>query len=362
MSVKRIMFSVLIVFALVVSAEVSCDLFTLLQDTLRLVAGKAPEGAVMLSSKYVPWFFQPSQTNKVIPASGTRVNINLHGFRGGEPDTRRPLVACLGDSVTFGWNASDDAHTYPGRLAALLDPRGVSVVNAGMPAWNSANLLTLYALRVSPLHPRITIIMCGWNDLREMLAKDSRRVIAPRPAEAMVQHFALSRALTRLHQRLGWAAVARREAMAPTTAGTLVPPDRLDEYALLLRALVEGVRADPDGMPVLMTLPNFLKDTLSDAERRLLLPDLIEYPQLTSRGWAELLEEMNQRVRAVARELDVRVVEAGSIRDVQLFADICHLNDEGNARLAQLVADSLDGDPKFAGILKAGSRSATPRP
>ena len=65
------------------------------------------------------------------------VSTNSIGLRGPELEDPKPeiRIACVGDSVAFGWGVSYE-ESYPARLERLLIERGrsVEVLNAGVPA------------------------------------------------------------------------------------------------------------------------------------------------------------------------------------------------------------------------------------
>src|SRR5262249_13465307 len=83
----------------------------------------------------------PHQTNvRIGPA---QASINSLGFRGPELGGAPYRVVCLGDSVTFGWGISNDDATYPAALGKILGSGRADVLNAGMPRWNSCDLLDL---------------------------------------------------------------------------------------------------------------------------------------------------------------------------------------------------------------------------
>ena len=92
---------------------------------------------------------------------------------GGEPDASAdgapsgPRVVALGDSYTFGWGV-DDEHTYPAQLARLL--RGtsglenVSVLNAGVPGFNTMQEASYLASRWDELRPDLVVLGFVMND------------------------------------------------------------------------------------------------------------------------------------------------------------------------------------------------------
>lgn len=120
------------------------------------------------------WAFRPNQD--VWEQNGPHgrwgsyhVTTNAKGFRGHQlPDPPgRPLVLCLGDSVTAGFGV-DDEDTYP----ALLEERlrlwpglgNATVVNAGVHGYSSEQGRILMARLARELEPDLVIIDFGIND------------------------------------------------------------------------------------------------------------------------------------------------------------------------------------------------------
>jgi lysophospholipase L1-like esterase len=107
---------------------------------------------------------------------GARVRTDGHGFRLPDPATeaqRRPddrKIVALGDSVTFGWGASD-AGTWPAQLERLLNDRcprqggrRATVHNAGIGNCNSSMEVARYRERIRSLHPDWVILGYSYND------------------------------------------------------------------------------------------------------------------------------------------------------------------------------------------------------
>jgi len=105
------------------------------------------------------------------------VTIDALGYRGPawtapkRPGERR--IACLGDSFTFGWGVEDD-ETWPRQLQGLLDgrPGGErwSVMNFGVPGYNTWNELRTYERVVRAHRPDVVVLGFFLND------------VSPRPA------------------------------------------------------------------------------------------------------------------------------------------------------------------------------------
>jgi lysophospholipase L1-like esterase len=75
----------------------------------------------------------------------------------------------MGDSITFslGFN---EAIPYPYQLQQMLQAEGndrhlYRVINAGVPSYDSLQVLLTFEHRVLELEPDLIIVMVGWNDL-----------------------------------------------------------------------------------------------------------------------------------------------------------------------------------------------------
>ena len=100
-----------------------------------------------------------------------RVRINNQGFRGADfatekaPGTFRILT--LGASSTFGYHDRDD-ETYPYYLEKFLNERShgrhFEVINFGIPHATSQNILALFLAEGVPLHPDLVTFYEGAND------------------------------------------------------------------------------------------------------------------------------------------------------------------------------------------------------
>lgn len=78
-------------------------------------------------------------------------------------------VICIGDSSTYGLEASDpDKYSYPAQLQALLDEkvddRKFNVLNLGVPGMNSSQVLHRFRENLLKYKPDIAIVMIGIND------------------------------------------------------------------------------------------------------------------------------------------------------------------------------------------------------
>ena len=113
--------------------------------------------------------------NSSVNGTHRQVNVNSHGLRGPEPEVPKPSgrtrIWALGGSSTYDVHAPTDSHTWPSRLEAELQARGVDadVMNGGRPgevlmgSWDQ-----LLALN-DTLQPDVIVLYHGPNDLRQGL-------------------------------------------------------------------------------------------------------------------------------------------------------------------------------------------------
>jgi lysophospholipase L1-like esterase len=140
---------------------------------------------------------RPSQRGRLraSPNFDVEVAINSQRFRGPKEFTaQRPpnvlRIATLGDSVTFGWGANDDA-TYPAQLeqilAEALRPSAVEVLNAGVCATGTGEQALYYDLWVRRFSPQLLILNVFVNDVgddaaRGLFFRTAEGTFAPRAA------------------------------------------------------------------------------------------------------------------------------------------------------------------------------------
>ena len=99
-----------------------------------------------------------------IPA--TRVRVSSQGLRGADvlvpkPAGRRRL-ACVGDSVAFGWGVRE-AESYCAVLASTLGPEW-EPLNLGVPGYGAAQKLAQLELKALPLEPDLVLVQLDQND------------------------------------------------------------------------------------------------------------------------------------------------------------------------------------------------------
>ena len=315
---------------------------------------------------------------------GNRVQLNSLGFRGPEPapepapETIRVVV--LGGSSTFCYDVTDDAHTWPARLAMLLTQAvgsPVEVVNLGLPGYDAANSKVNYLFTGRALHPHVVVVYHTWNDLKLLRAVD-RSPMLPRDAlsgrsGASSNVSALAQLLwnAQLSQRVRRAYLGLRDGAWETYYGSLEGTGRDAEAPIGERGwrwfrqnfvdLVRFARSD-GALPVLVSEATLVHpDALGDEPRRTSIRN-----ELLDMTLPRLVETWPQTVHILR---DVAATEGAVFvdgydavpGDLQHLRDHVHLTDAGAERLAEAVAAGIVADPRFRALV-ARVRAAPARP
>ncbi len=281
---------------------------------------------------------------KDVQIAAARVSINSLGFRGPEPRGAPYRIVCLGDSVTFGWGISKDGDTYPAALGRVLGRRDVEVLNAGMPRWNSCDLMDLYVTRITAIRPQALVVLAGWNDIGY---------------EMLVPRFEVQRETT---GGILWRTAYDSSSLAHVTGGVIrriedlrksqgviraresgrddVRWERLDEYNRILSAIVRLARQD-GVQPVLVTLPHYFGPSLPEAQKQKLVSYLLAWPDVSYNGWWRVVTRTNEEIRKVSRTLSVPLADCERTVSPEHFTDLAHLDKKGNRQLAACVARTL---------------------
>jgi lysophospholipase L1-like esterase len=254
---------------------------------------------------------------------GHKVHINTLGLRGPElrtpkPPGRRRLVA-FGDSITFGYGVGEP-DTYPARLGALLEERGVEVANGGVTGYTTHQVLRRLRRLLPALRTDVASFCVGWNDGTLRPVSDrvyAARLRSTRAVEGALGDWRLYRLLAGFYVRNR----LRAEREAEVREQPRVP---LDEYRHNLARIVADCRA-AGVLPVFVRLPH----------RRVPGEPAPETPYESA-----LLE--------VARELDVAALPVGELglesraADTRAaFVDSLHLSPSGGELMARELARGL---------------------
>jgi lysophospholipase L1-like esterase len=120
---------------------------------------------------YVMFALKPSWDKQ--SSDGLFRTTNSLGFRGREVELPKPAgryrIVCLGGSTTFS-DAVGDEDAYPLQMETMLREArpdlDLEVVNAGMPSYTSAESLANLAFRCLDLEPDAIVVYQGVNDYR----------------------------------------------------------------------------------------------------------------------------------------------------------------------------------------------------
>lgn len=309
-------------------------------------------------SKDIPYDFRPNESGMI---ADTYVHTNNLGFRGRRPTLKkRPgmfRIVCVGDSVTFGYNATTDDRAYPAVLQRLLDPKDetIEVINAGRPGFESRHVAAFLKQRIldvdsdnrpgpGSLEPDLVLVECGWNDARQFSPPIEAK--GPSLAHRLSEWIYLIRLPLRFREaaragdpqweeRAAWATIERVRNGPPQRN-----PDAERDYRSALEAMAKVCRANHVEI-VFIAPPNFLNTQLDDAAWRKCASHFAKYPTLSFQGWRTMIDFMVETNREVAQQFEVPFLDTSALSDARLFADICHPNDEGNERLAEHIRQAL---------------------
>lgn len=121
------------------------------------------------------------------------VSTNSLGFRSAEVDPKKPTIAMLGDSMTFGFGVADN-ETNPAELQKLLP--GYNVVNTGVASYNIEQEALTYRNKVMSMDPSLVILEFVTNDA-EAQSEFTVNGTAPRGADAAKDAEKLKEAVTK---------------------------------------------------------------------------------------------------------------------------------------------------------------------
>ncbi len=127
----------------------------------RIRKAPPPLGHVLKPSAHVEVTFGPRNG---APLRTAVMTTNKLGFRGAMPRGGRPLIACIGDSHTFGFGVNDH-ETWPAVLGTALRNPSAEVLNFGVGGYGPTNELIRMQEDALPYEPDIVVWQWFMNDV-----------------------------------------------------------------------------------------------------------------------------------------------------------------------------------------------------
>jgi lysophospholipase L1-like esterase len=249
-----------------------------------------------------------------------RVTINRLGLRGSEVSVPKPpnvrRIICYGDSITFGYGVND-AETYAARLARMIEPNAVEVINGGVTGFTSHQLLAHLKRTAPAVEAGMATVCIGWNDATRRPVTDreyARRLRTAMAMESVLDHSHIYRALKSAYVN---SLVRRFKAGERTMERVPIEHYRENLEKIVAFCRKSGVRI------AFIALPH---------RRRHDDPPLLRSPH-------------SEALREEARALDVPFLEVGALAyesgdpsNESYFIDSLHLSALGNDYLASELA------------------------
>ncbi len=290
--------------------------------------------------KKLPFVLAPGSSGRMFD---TTIRINSAGFRGPEiaRDKRgRFRIFALGESQTFGPTLRDGERPWPEQLQALFDhaacSRPVEIVNAGAEAYTLEDNLERMRRDILPLEPDLILSTHGMNGLFALGLRQQAEPNEPgvRPRASAL----LGRALLTIERAAhDW----RTRHVAPPP-----PAPPLSDEALLKSRYAEAYRklialSRENGAPVVLATSSMAISETSPREVKDFYGAVFKpIDDILSANAAH-----NRLVRLIGREEGVAVIDAGAgldgAWDDDLYLDIVHFTDRGNAREAEAMFRAL---------------------
>ena len=282
---------------------------------------------------------------------------NSLGFRNDEFSLEKPegvyRIVALGGSSTYDVSIQDNHETFTAQLEKILREEygytNVQVINAGVPGYNSWEILVNLEFRVLDLDPDLVIIYENTNDVHARLVEPSayrgddsgRRQAWQAPRVALWEHSALLRILSRITNRSRQVSVDDFVS-SPTYLSwpfeSRLYEDNLDPAEILkenppvyFRRNLENMIAVAEAHSVEILFSTWAYS-----------PYLHDY---ASEGYYQQgFKENNEVVKEVATTGKIPLFDFAAVmpQDAQYWADGRHVNESGAIVKARLFAEFLN--------------------
>ncbi|MER2520240.1 MAG: GDSL-type esterase/lipase family protein [Bdellovibrionales bacterium] len=293
------------------------------------------------------------------PLSSTKAGqqVTPDGYRNGQesikPDFKGLRILAIGGSTTYGWLLEDYHEAWPAQLEVLLKKQfsfPIQVVNAGLPAGTSAELLVAYALRDQFIKPDIVIIHNGGNDAQPLYYADYRPdyatfrttvkgAVSIRPGEREILKLsALARLLYGVwlkDQNLG--SIQTQPTDTPGTNLSIANVRRNEPigFERNMNSLVTLIKAH-GGQPILFPFHLAEKNVFDQLSEGMRYAEKTYVPlEMGLEKNKTVLRKLAQRERLPIYELPKRSIPTDD------FFDHCHLKAHGETVKATFLAKNL---------------------
>jgi lysophospholipase L1-like esterase len=323
---------------------------------------KSPETRLTTDAVVHDGYFKFKENSVVMQGALTELriqsrinNIGLRGSRNvslSKPEKVVRVIA-LGESSTFGYHA-DDTHTYPAlleqKLQLKLGDRPVEVINAGIPNFDSNNLVAILEKELLAYKPDVITVYAAYNDAVGILDHEWWQKLSRWLHDHLGTYVALGRLMASIadaapHTKwTGYVASPSSEYVAKQIALHVEKYERnigrIIEVGTASGATVVLIR-QPMATSYLAAKDRPDYDELVATQRGLLATGgAIDGKAVTLLVHASLLEVLDKLAgkHSVPVVDNVRIVDEKKDR-LQTYV---HLSEEGNAALASAIAETLE--------------------
>jgi len=301
-------------------------------------------------------------TGLEIPVPGSvsgPIRIDSRGFRGPELEVPKPegriRLAILGGSTSFCAEVSGNEATWPQVLVDLLRAEHPGVefdhVNGGVPGYTTVQSLVNLEQRIAPLEPDVLLVYHAKNDLKH--EAHERAVAEGLLDESRARDTESTWSLT---WNLFWKNVRYRKRASGEVSRPLEfePEDLSRDFRRDLRALLDSASAHAPMVAVATFSVRPRPSQTPEEQRRGSASSLYYMPYMTVDGLVKGFVEFNRIVREETRDAGLLLIEAEEAIPAteECFADSVHFTDEGCRRMAELVLQALEADPRFQELLQ----------
>lgn len=352
-------------FTLILFCFAACTALIAAEIYVRLTSAYGyitPETLRAMTPDYQPAVFAryviQQKAKSVIVNGEEQFRINSHGYRGRDFTINKPegvirIMFYGGSSVFDAESPNDD--DWPHHVERVLKADGfshVESINAGIPGYSSGEAVGTLFAEGHLFSPDYVLLYDEWNDiklfssttslLREFTrseASDDPRTTYQNGLDWLLSN--VSQLYVRVRGRYyAWKLRLGDEGIRPVGEySSTIPDEALKQYKLNVETFVDIAR-NIGAVPILMIEARLVTRDNTSAEKSRINYD---YVLLTHDALCTAFEMQDKIIYDVAREKGVLVIDASrhlTGRD-DLFANHIHLNREGSAQLAKLVADEL---------------------